>query len=78
MWLPPQVREQHRTPLTQVEPQGSYPYFLALQQDYDQMQRQQKGLRNSGLTHLSLAQEEVNVARFHQIVDEYVAGERKA
>jgi phenylpropionate dioxygenase-like ring-hydroxylating dioxygenase large terminal subunit len=78
MWLPPQVREQYRAPLTEVEVQGSYPYFLALQQDYDQMQRQQKGLRNSGLTHLSLAREEVNVARFHQIVDQYVAGNRKA
>ena len=36
--------------LTEVDEPGSYPYFLALQQDYEQMQRQQYGLRNEGST----------------------------
>lgn len=74
IWLPPELRAQYRAPLTEVEVAGSYPYFLALQQDYDQMQRQQHGLRNRALTHLSLAREEVCVARFHSVVDRYLDG----
>ena len=73
MWLPEAVRAQYRAQPVDVKERGSYPYFLALQQDYDQMQRQQRGLRNRGLTHMQLAQEEVSVARFHGVVDKYVA-----
>ena len=53
---------------------GSYPYFLALQQDYDQMERQQKGLRNQALKTITLAREEVSIARFHTVLDRYLAG----
>jgi len=74
MWLPPAFREQYRAPLTEVEVPGSYAYFEALQQDYDQMPRQQKGLRNSTLKYMHLAQEEVNVARFHAVLDRYLEG----
>lgn len=73
MWLPPEVRAQHRAELVEVVQAGSYPYFLALQQDYDQMQRQQKGLRNRGLERLHLAREEVCVARFHTVLDQHLA-----
>jgi phenylpropionate dioxygenase-like ring-hydroxylating dioxygenase large terminal subunit len=73
MWLPEAVRAQYRAQPVEVEVPGSYPYFLALQQDYDQMQRQQKGLRNKGLGKMSLAREEVNIARFHAVVDRYLA-----
>ncbi len=66
MWLPEAFRTQYRAELTDVTEPGSYPYFLALQQDYDQMQRQQTGLKNKGLTHLSLVHEELSVARFHR------------
>jgi hypothetical protein len=58
----------------EVTEPGSYQYFLALQQDYDQMQRQQTGLRNRLLTHLTLVHEELNVANFHMRVDKYVSG----
>ena len=52
MWLPEEYREDFKaTPSRSTEP-NSYPYFLALQQDYDQMPRQQIGLRNSRLEHL--------------------------
>lgn len=37
------------------------------------MQRQQRGLRNEGLGHLHLAQEEICVARFHAVLDRYLA-----
>ena len=72
MWLPEPYRAQYRVEPVTVTERGSYPYFLALQQDYDQMQRQQKGLRNRGMSHMQLAQEEVSVARFHSVVDRYV------
>lgn len=74
MWLPPELREQYRTQPVEVTERGTYPYFLALQQDYDQMQRQQKGLRNRAFKSMSLAQEEVIVARFHAVLDRHLAG----
>ena len=73
MWLPEGLRTQYRAePVVVTEP-GSYPYFLALQQDYDQMQRQQLGLRNAGLTHISIVREETSIARFHDVLDRYMA-----
>lgn len=73
MWLPPGM-EEFRADLVEVEEPGSYPYFLALQQDYDQMPRQQKGLRNTLLKEITLAQEEVCIAHFHSVVDRYMSG----
>jgi len=77
MFLPPALREQYRAQLVEVSEPGSYPYFLALQQDYEQMPRQQLGLRNRTLKYMALAQEEVNIARFHAIVDRYLEGEAR-
>lgn len=74
-WLPPEQREDTRAELVEVEEPGSYPYFLALQQDYDQMQRQQQGLSNRALKSIRLVREEVNVARFHQVLDRYMTGD---
>ena len=42
------------------------------------MPRQQLGLRNHTLKYLHLAQEEVNVARFHMVVDRYMEGKAKS
>lgn len=72
-WLPPAFRQDYRAELVEVKESGSYPYFLALQQDYDQMQRQQIGLRNQGMAHISLIREEVSIARFHAVLDKYLA-----
>ena len=72
MWLPPPVRAQYRAQPVEVSAPNSYPYFLALQQDYEQMPRQQRGLRNQSLKFLSLAREEVSIARFHTVVDRYM------
>jgi phenylpropionate dioxygenase-like ring-hydroxylating dioxygenase large terminal subunit len=74
MWLPPEFKDEYRAELVEVEEPGSYPYFLALQQDYEQMPRQQRGLRNNRLKYLSLAQEEVCIANFHTVLDRYLAG----
>jgi phenylpropionate dioxygenase-like ring-hydroxylating dioxygenase large terminal subunit len=70
MWLPPELRAAHRAELVD-EPQG-FPYFLALQQDYDQMQRQQKGLRQRGMTEMALTRQEVRLAYFHSILDSWL------
>lgn len=74
MWLPEDYREEFRVELTEVDEPGSYPYFLALQQDYEQMPRQQLGLRNTMLKNLSLVREEVMVASFHSTMDRYLEG----
>jgi phenylpropionate dioxygenase-like ring-hydroxylating dioxygenase large terminal subunit len=73
MWLPEPVRAQYRAEPVEVTEPGSYPYFLALQQDYEQMPRQQQGLRNTGLDHMSLIHEELSIARFHSVLDRYLA-----
>jgi nitrite reductase/ring-hydroxylating ferredoxin subunit len=74
MWLPAAARAQYRAEPVEVTEPNSYPYFLALQQDYDQMPRQQIGLRNSGLRHMSIVKEEMSIARFHGVLDRYLAG----
>lgn len=78
MWLPPELRETYRAQLTEVDEPRSYKYFLALQQDYEQMPRQQKGLRNSRLKYMTLAQEEVCIANFHSVVDRYLANSARS
>lgn len=72
MWLPEEFREAFTATPIEVTTPGEYQYFLALQQDYDQMQRQQDGLRNSTLGFMSLVREEVCVAKFHSRVDRYI------
>lgn len=72
MYLPAEHRDAFRAELFEVTEPGSFKYFEALQQDYDQMQRQQLGLRNEELKHMSLVREEVVVAYFHSVLDRYV------
>lgn len=73
MWLPEEYRDDFRTTPVVVDEPGSYPYFRALQQDYEQMPRQQLGLRNTRLEHLQLVREEISVARFHTVLDRWLA-----
>ena len=58
---------------SEVEEPGSYKYFEALQQDYEQMPRQQLGLRNARLDHMSLVKEEVVIGHYHSVIDRYMA-----
>ena len=73
MYVPEEFRDAVRAEPIVVDTPGSYKYFEALQQDYEQMPRQQKGLRNDRLDHMSLVKEEVVVAHFHSVVDRYMA-----
>ncbi len=60
MWLPEEYGTTAAPTASRSTSPATYPYFLALQQDYEQMPRQQRGLRNAGLEHISLVKEEVS------------------
>ena len=72
MWLPPEERTARREPLKQIAEGDHFPYFLALEQDWEMMQRQQRGLRNSGLDHMALTRQEVRLAYYHSVLDAWV------
>ena len=71
-WLPAAERREKREPLLQIAEDDHFPYFLALEQDYEQMARQQIGLRNSTLTELALTRQEVRLAHYHAALDSWV------
>ena len=72
-WLAPEQRAELRAPL--VDEPKDFPYFVALQQDYAQMQRQQEGLRQHGLEYMALSRQEVRLAHFHSILDSWLGDE---
>jgi phenylpropionate dioxygenase-like ring-hydroxylating dioxygenase large terminal subunit len=72
MWVPPGERAARREPLLEIAEGDHFPYFLALEQDYDQMERQQTGLRNSALTEMALTRQEVRLAHYHAALDGWV------
>ena len=74
MYLPAEMRDSVKADLIEVEEPGSYKYFEALHQDYVQMPRQQLGLRNSRLDHMSLVKEEVVIGHYHSVIDRYMEG----
>jgi hypothetical protein len=73
MWLPEEHRSAFAADLIDVREPGSFKYFEALQQDYEQMPRQQIGLRNARLDHMALVNEEVVIAHYHSVIDRYLA-----
>jgi phenylpropionate dioxygenase-like ring-hydroxylating dioxygenase large terminal subunit len=75
-WFPPEERAANRTELTEVAEGDHFPYFLALEQDYEQMQHQQRGLRNRALKEMALTKQEVRLAHFHVAIDSWVKGDR--
>lgn len=78
MWLPPEQRAAERAPLEEIAEGAHEPYFLALEQDYEQMQAQQKGLRNTALPFMALTRQEVRLAHYHSVLDTWVEDRRKA
>lgn len=71
-WLPLEQRAAKREPLREIAEGDHFPYFLALEQDYEQMEHQQRGLRNSTLKELALTRQEVRLAHFHSALDSWV------
>ena len=78
LWLPPEQRAERRTELTEIAEGDHFPYFLALEQDYNQMERQQLGLRNSTLKYMALTKQEPRVAHFHTVLDSWLEGKARA
>lgn len=74
LWLAPELRESQRTGLTEVPEGDHYEYFLALEQDYSQMQYQQEGLRNKAVDYMVLTRQEPRVAHFHSVLDHWLGG----
>ncbi|MFV8817594.1 aromatic ring-hydroxylating oxygenase subunit alpha [Haliea sp. E17] len=75
--LPQAERAGNRAALEVVVEGEHYPYFLALEQDFQQMAIQQSGLRNEGLQHLVLTRQEPRVSHFHTALDRWVQAEKQ-
>jgi phenylpropionate dioxygenase-like ring-hydroxylating dioxygenase large terminal subunit len=71
-WFPPQQRDEMKTELVEVPEGEHFPYFLALEQDYEQMQHQQRGLRQRGLDEMALTRQEVRLAHYHAALDSWM------
>ncbi len=76
LWLPPEQRESQRTELVKVPEGEHYGYFLALEQDFAQMQNQQDGLRNRAVDYMMLTRQEPRVAHFHTVLDAWLSKAR--
>jgi len=72
-WLPPEQRAAQRLEMTEIVAGDHFPYFLALEQDYEQMAIQQRGLRNTALQYQTLTKQEPKVAHFHASLDSWLA-----
>jgi phenylpropionate dioxygenase-like ring-hydroxylating dioxygenase large terminal subunit len=72
MWLPPEKRAEQRIGLTEIAEDDHFPYFLALQQDFEQMAIQQKGLRNRALEYQVLTRQEPKVVHLHGSIDSWL------
>lgn len=73
LWLPEDQRAAAYTAPAHVPEGEHFPYFLALEQDYRQMELQQKGLRNLGLESIVLTRQEPRVAHLHAMLDCWLA-----
>src|SRR5262249_6526185 len=69
-WFPrKEGREAKRLPMT-VRAEGEHvPYFLALEQDFQQMEAQQLGLKNRAMKYMVLTKQEPRVAHLHTELD---------
>jgi phenylpropionate dioxygenase-like ring-hydroxylating dioxygenase large terminal subunit len=74
-WLPPEEREKQRLPLTEIAEGEHVPYFLALEQDFSQMEAQQHGLRNNALKYMVLTKQEPRLANLHTVLDGWLEGD---
>ena len=70
--LSPNATSDVRAELIDMPEGEHFPYFLALQQDFEQMAIQQDGLRNTTLKELSLTRQEPRVANFHGALDSWM------
>lgn len=77
MWLPPEERAEKYEQVLEIPEGDHFQYFLALEQDYEQMEHQQRGLRNSSLKELALTRQEVRLAHYHSALDSWVQSDSR-
>ena len=75
LWAPPEQRQEKREPLFEVPEGEHFKYFLALEQDYSQMENQQLGLRNEAMEYITLTKQEPKLALFHTNLDHWLEDE---
>ena len=71
-WFPPEERAANKAELVEIAEDDHFPYFLALEQDYEQMEHQQRGLRQSMLQEMALTRQEVRLAHYHAAISSWV------
>jgi phenylpropionate dioxygenase-like ring-hydroxylating dioxygenase large terminal subunit len=72
LWLPPEQRDAKRAAEVVVPEDEHFPYFLALEQDYQTMASIQAGLRNTRMTSLVVTRQEPKIAQFHTNLDRWL------
>jgi phenylpropionate dioxygenase-like ring-hydroxylating dioxygenase large terminal subunit len=77
-WLPPEQRAARKAKFREIAEDDHFPYFLALEQDYEQMETQQRGLRNRLHKHLTITRQEPKVIHFHTALDSWIEISTKA
>jgi phenylpropionate dioxygenase-like ring-hydroxylating dioxygenase large terminal subunit len=75
LWVPLERREATRAAEVIVPEDEHFPYFLALEQDYQTMASIQDGLRNTAMTTLVVTRQEPKIAQFHTNLDRWVEAE---
>jgi phenylpropionate dioxygenase-like ring-hydroxylating dioxygenase large terminal subunit len=75
LWLPPDQRAAKRAQEVVVPEDEHFPYFLALEQDYQTMAGLQAGLRNTAMEAVVVTRQEPKIALFHTNLDRWVEPE---
>jgi nitrite reductase/ring-hydroxylating ferredoxin subunit len=72
LWLPPGQRAARRATEVIVPEDKHFPYFLALEQDYQTMASIQAGLCNTAMKTLVVTRQEPKIAQFHTNLDRWL------
>jgi phenylpropionate dioxygenase-like ring-hydroxylating dioxygenase large terminal subunit len=72
LWFPPDQREAKRASEVVVPEDEHFPYFLALEQDYQTMASIQAGLCNTAMKSLLVTRQEPKIAQFHTNLDRWL------
>jgi hypothetical protein len=78
LWLPPEQRAAKRAAEVVVPENEHFPYFLALEQDYQTMASIQAGLANTAMKTLVVTRHEPKIALYHTNLDRWVQDEEIA
>ena len=72
LWVKPEEQEAQRSTPTDIPVGEHFPYFLALEQDYQTMASIQAGLCNTAMKTLVVTRQEPKIAQFHTNLDRWL------